>query len=267
MCELGAGDGEFATRRAQNNQNDCWLINELKFNRAAAIVARCVLTQLTNTATIAGRADAFLKALPDESLDGCFVNFPQPPTQVCITTEPQLYDGRHMLDLPLFSELARVLKPSAAITIATDNASYVDLLVAIAKLVNAKSSSISLLPSDNQSFVTVHMPQTTEENTYFDRLWQTGCSQHAQARRRFLIRLYKQQIEERKKKRRRIIVRKCDEENASQLITTTPTTHRLLSSPSPEESSSARSEPLSNKKEGKKKRKKKKKARDGRYTE
>ena len=203
LCiELGAGDGEFAARRAKSSEEERWIANEVRVDRTAAIVGRIALENIHNLATICGPALAMLAKTKPRSVAKCFVRFPEPPIQV---TGDADYDGRHMLDAVLFRRLADVLQFHGELEILTDNPSYARLLLDIVRRVNmglsdgrfhsidGSSSSQKKkkmrTPLTEKDGLRVDIVDPGTDDTYFDRLWRTGVSQHSDNKRRFLLHL------------------------------------------------------------------------------
>lgn len=206
--EVGAGDGEWAARRASTPPSNmwAWVACECRHDRAAAMVARVALASIENLGVVHADAATCLETFADDALDACYANFPQPPTQVSATDKPaSAYDGHHMLDSPFFTLLGRVLKPRGAVCIVTDNAWYARLLVRVAKHVDPcdevfrtpiahgyatlDAHGRKIVYQGNLSRLVGHFEDSSA--TYFDRLWRTGISRHASKTDRFVLYLRK----------------------------------------------------------------------------
>ena len=207
LClELGSGDGEFAARRAQAAPTqEFWIANEMRIDRTAAIVARCV--SHSNLAAVAGPAHPLLASAKPGSISRCFVSFPEPPVQTqSLNGDVSQYDGRHMLDSWLFVLLARAIAPDGELSIVTDNAWYARLLVDVLHEATTAFQSTSAehpqrAPLLEKHDIRVDIVDPGPDETYFDRLWRTGVSQHSDHRRRYLLHLIRQQEEENTNKR------------------------------------------------------------------
>lgn len=207
--EVGAGDGEWAARRASTPPSNmwAWIACECRHDRAAAMIARGALDNIDNLGVIHADAATCLETFADAALDACYANFPQPPTQISAADKPaSAYDGQHMLDSPFFTRLSRILKPAGALCIVTDNAWYARLLIRVAKHADPCDDvfrtpivpGCASLDAVGRKIVyrgelcrlVGHFEDSSA--TYFDRLWRTGISQHAATTERFVLYLRKE---------------------------------------------------------------------------
>lgn len=198
--ELGAGDGEWATRRAATTPWR-WMACEARYDRAAKALATAALRDVKSLGIVHGYAGACLKTFPEATLDKCFANFPEPPVQTGTADDPAAYEARHMLDAELFREVARVLKTDGTFVIVTDNSWYARLLLRIAAgcFVTPPLPAATDYKVIHGAGVRLHVGRLgpavghfdDAASTYFDRLWRTGLSKHAAKADRFVLYLQK----------------------------------------------------------------------------
>jgi len=212
LClELGAGDGEWAAKRAAANDS-VWVVNEYRHDRAAVVLARGALAGLGNVCVAVSDAHTLVARLAASSANRVFVSYPEPPVQTAAAGVEEDYDGRHMLDRPLMRDLGRVLLPGTGfVTIVTDNEWYSKLLLKLLTDLNASefqdrpffspmlvaassSESYSQIAQSPDGLLRVYagrpglaVGHAELAATYFDRLWRTGLSKHSKRAQRFIV--------------------------------------------------------------------------------
>ena len=202
--ELGCGDGEWAAARAGDRPDEAWLCCEWRHDRAAAVVGRAALSRLANLGVARGAALPLVAALGAASVDRVYANFPEPPAQTGAVDGD--FDGRHMLDGPCLHAVAKALRPGGALTVVTDNEWYARLSADAAAAVGGWATpALTSAPGERyvrhyaRGAVAVyagapgpavgHGAVSAAGDSFFDRLWRRGVSQHASAGDRYVLHL------------------------------------------------------------------------------
>lgn len=118
FIEYCSGNGAWIADKAAASAQQNWVAVEKRFVRARKIASKVHNKQLKNLLTVCAEAYQVTKLyLPTDSVEGVFVNFPDP--------WPKRRHARHRLIQPAFlDELHRILKKEGSVTIATDDADY-----------------------------------------------------------------------------------------------------------------------------------------------
>lgn len=122
--EYCSGNGAWILEKAIQNPLDHWVAVEKKFERVRKIWAKLQNLQVPNLIIICGEAVTFSRYyLPEHSVDGIYVNFPDPWPK-----------GRHaknrLLQEPFVGELSRIVKKKGKSILVTDDPPYSEQMIA-----------------------------------------------------------------------------------------------------------------------------------------
>lgn len=172
FLEVCSGSGEWAVSRAQEDSNSNWVALEIRFERVYDIWSRAVFGLVDNLLAICGDARPVVgECMPEQSIQECFVNFPEPPVWA---------ESKHvLLDAAFFTKVHRALVNDGYLTICTDDEG-------VCKSTAKELSSIPNL--FHSTFDTAYSTKVPEDygTSYFDRLWKNG-----ERRKRFFFRYRK----------------------------------------------------------------------------
>lgn len=156
FIEYCSGNGAWVLEKARE-KNAFWLAVEKKFDRVSKVWAKMQNLNLDNLIIVCGEALTFSQNyLPASSIDGIFINFPDP--------WPKAKHAKNRLIQPPFvAELARILKPGAAMMLVTDDPPYAQQV--IEKMQENRAFVAAFAPPH---FVTDWKDYGT---SYFDSLW------------------------------------------------------------------------------------------------
>ena len=120
VLEIGFGRGEFLLHLAEQQPETAFLGVEYSAKRVLKLARRLALTPLRNIRLIEARAEELIAdALPDASLSGCWVNFPDP--------WPKKRHFKRRLIQPAFVAALRArLVPGGLLRVATDHPGYAE---------------------------------------------------------------------------------------------------------------------------------------------
>lgn len=118
IIEYCSGNGTWIADRALKNPETNWVAVEMKFDRVRKIWSKMKNHQISNLFIICGEALTVSKHyFKDQVFSGAYINFPDP--------WPKKRHAKHRLMREEFtSEVKRVLKPGAVLTLVTDDADY-----------------------------------------------------------------------------------------------------------------------------------------------
>lgn len=121
--EFCSGNGEWIAEMAKKSPECNWIAVERDFDRARKIWLKIFRRKLNNLFVVFGEGLTFSKYyLPDASVSGVFVNFPDP--------WPKRRHAKHRIINGAFvQEMSRILCKTNPITLVTDDAAYSDLIV------------------------------------------------------------------------------------------------------------------------------------------
>ena len=217
--EVGSGFGSWIVEKARAHPDTNYVAVELRADRVGSTIARATGGgRPKNLCIVGSECSAFLEQrVAPGTVATFYANHPEPPTQTvdphrvqriasggAATDEPS-----HMLTSTTLAAMARCLVPTGAILLTTDNRNYARLLLATAQKVMRNNKLLrSMTPEEAREqyalqpvddvwgsggTTTVHLYQhpraTTNGSSYFDRLWQSGASQHAERSVRFCVAL------------------------------------------------------------------------------
>jgi tRNA (guanine-N7-)-methyltransferase len=111
--EIGFGGGEHLAAEADANPNTGYIGCEAFLNGIAKALALIESGSLSNVRLYNGDARAVIEALPQASLDGVYLLYPDPWPK-------RRHHGRRFLSSEGLARLARVLRPGAELRFATD---------------------------------------------------------------------------------------------------------------------------------------------------
>ncbi|KAL9181072.1 hypothetical protein ACHAXT_009877 [Thalassiosira profunda] len=216
--ELGAGSGDWAALQAELNPSGNYVTVELRADRVAQTFAKCQLRQpqpLKNLCCVGSECGSFLRHRVEQGSAGTvFVNHPEPPTQTTTSNDSAGGEPAHMLNSQTILSAARCLQPNGEgrLIVVTDNVIYARLICETITRVQEEANLVGLPPRNIrdlrriQSFggssihlyegkpcesIGHHVDQRGRAGgtSYFDRLWRTGATKHADMRKRFIIAL------------------------------------------------------------------------------
>ncbi len=184
--EICSGAGEWAVAQARADTASNYVTLELRHDRVYQTFFRALCAQTLNVCAIGGDANVVLKNhLSPATFSHVFINHPEPPQQ----TGGKGSEGKHLLTLDFFDQVARVLKPGGQITIVTDNVWYARFLVkalstaphprALTAVDMPNSSGCKSVIEEGEFKAYVGKPSPAcghaiDASSYFDRLWKRG---------------------------------------------------------------------------------------------
>ena len=163
--EYCSGNGDWIAQKALDFPEHNWIAVEKRFDRVRKIWSKLKNHRIPNLLIVCGEALAFTQYyLKDHSLDGCFINFPDP--------WPKGKHAKHRLFQSAFvHELKRVVRAEAKLTIATDDDRWVG------QICNALLQEETFHPIFAHPHYIVDWPGYG--SSYFDQLWrQKGKTIH-----------------------------------------------------------------------------------------
>ena len=189
--EICSGTGDWVCAQASADTDAHWVALELRHDRAYNILTKAIIEDIPNLSLLRGDAMRILPHIPDGSVHGLFVNYPEPPQKTGRSEESggAVSEGAHLLDEAFFRSVGRVLTSKGSLTILTDNLWYAKLLVRVIADTAAESGLRSLSPDKcaehpvEFSIDEVHLfrgvpgsahGHVAESSSYFDRLWKKG---------------------------------------------------------------------------------------------
>ena len=120
--EIGFGGGEHLTAQAAQHPDKGFLGAEPFINGIAGLLDHIDKQKLSNVRIFPDDARALLDALPDHSIDRCFILFPDPWPK-------KRHAERRFIGPENLQHLARILKPDAELQLATDDAKLVHWMI------------------------------------------------------------------------------------------------------------------------------------------
>lgn len=116
-CELGSGSGGHLIARASADPQNLYLGFELRYKRTVRTAEKAALQGLSNLLVV--RSNAFLlpKILPPDSLDGVFINFPDPWAK-------RRWQKHRLLNEDFMNELRPLIKLGGLLSYKTDHQEY-----------------------------------------------------------------------------------------------------------------------------------------------
>ncbi|MBV8799347.1 MAG: tRNA (guanosine(46)-N7)-methyltransferase TrmB [Alphaproteobacteria bacterium] len=117
--EVGFGGGEHLIWQAQHHPDIGLIGAEPYVNGVVKLLSQLEATSLANIRIYCSDAREILEALPDASLGRVFILFPDPWPK-------RRHHKRRFIQMDMLNQLARVLKPSAELRFASDDADYAE---------------------------------------------------------------------------------------------------------------------------------------------
>lgn len=186
--EICSGAGEWAVAQAQADKASDYITLELRHDRVYQTFYRAVCAHTSNVCAIGGDANIVLaQHITPDSLANVFINHPEPPQQTGALHAGS--EGKHLLTLEFFNQVARVLQPGGQITIVTDNVWYARFLVrllgtaphprALTGVELDPKSGCKTVEEEGGYKVYLGKPgnscgHAVDASSYFDRLWKRG---------------------------------------------------------------------------------------------
>ncbi len=157
-CELGCGSGGYLLQIAKAYPDMLFLGFEIRYKRAYKAAEKAARAGLSNVVIVRAVAQTLPKLFPIQSLDGLFVNFPDPWAK-------KKWKKHRLLNPTFIAELASLLKPDGFLSYKTDHSSY------FAETVDLLNSS----PAWELAVTTLDLHKTTEparlQRTEFENLF------------------------------------------------------------------------------------------------
>jgi len=120
--EIGFGAGEHLLALARAHPNTGFIGCEPYINGLSSLLAAIEAEKIDNIRVFADDANRLIQALPDGSVDRCFLLFPDP--------WPKLrHHRRRFIQPKSVSELARIMAPGGELRVASDDAPLVDWML------------------------------------------------------------------------------------------------------------------------------------------
>ncbi|MDC0357733.1 tRNA (guanosine(46)-N7)-methyltransferase TrmB [Oligoflexia bacterium] len=116
-CEIGSGSGMHLLERAQNNPDSFYVGFELRYKRAYKTAQKGERRGIKNSYVFRGDAALMFDLFPTSSLDGIYVNFPDP-------WDKKRWEKHRVLHDTFFEKLYPFLKPDGFFSYKTDHKSY-----------------------------------------------------------------------------------------------------------------------------------------------
>ncbi|MCB0310202.1 MAG: hypothetical protein KDD42_03140 [Bdellovibrionales bacterium] len=116
-CDLGCGSGGFTLAHATRFPQSLFIGVELRYKRCFRLAEKAELAGVNNLIAIRSDVLRTLAALPEHSLDGAYVNFPDPWSK-------RRWKKHRLLDQEFFMAIKRVLKAGAFFSLKTDHLDY-----------------------------------------------------------------------------------------------------------------------------------------------
>ncbi len=215
--ELGSGSGDWCVTQSKLNPNANYVTVELRADRVAQTFFKCI-TQSTwkNMCCVGSDCGSFLRDRVSSShCRTIFVNHPEPPTQTYDDDSSE--EPAHMLNSTNLRLAANCLEKGGKgrLVVVTDNLIYARFLCRTISRVMVDESLVGLHPSEARDLRTVdsfYVGNSSSKlwlyegkpsssighfdakeldgkggSSYFDRLWRTGVSQHADAKKRYIV--------------------------------------------------------------------------------
>lgn len=116
--EVGFGSGEHLAAQAKANPGVGFIGCEPFINGVAQLVRTMETEKIANIRIFADDARQLIDALPDRSIDRCFILFPDPWPK-------RRHHRRRIVSPETLAELARILQDSARLRLASDHREYI----------------------------------------------------------------------------------------------------------------------------------------------
>jgi pentatricopeptide repeat protein len=196
--EICAGAGEWAASQAQHDKEAAnWVTLELRHGRVYQTFVRMVMERVNNLCVIGGDANVVMKHhIAPASMHNVYINHPEPPQQTGSRDGSQ---ADHLLSSKFLSSIGDALVEGGLLCICTDNHWYAELLCntisGLSKYTSLTSRSSGGMSVYNEvSGITLFsgVPNAAcgvpvVASSYFDRMFQSGLSNHAAAFDRWSI--------------------------------------------------------------------------------
>jgi tRNA (guanine-N7-)-methyltransferase len=119
FCELGSGSGRFLLEHAKLNKNALFIGFEIRFKRIYRTAEKAEKINLSNILLLQTRAETLAQLFPENTLDGIYVNFPDP-------WEKPRWHKHRLLNATYLDNIHTCLKPGAFLSYKTDHQEYFD---------------------------------------------------------------------------------------------------------------------------------------------
>jgi tRNA (guanine-N7-)-methyltransferase len=119
FLELGSGSGAHLLEQAERHGDALWVGVELRFKRLVRTVEKAQKKGIQNLVVVRADGMCISELFGGESLDGVFINFPDP-------WDKRRWRKHRMLGEELLSQLATLLKEGGILSFKTDHRDYFD---------------------------------------------------------------------------------------------------------------------------------------------
>lgn len=128
--DVGFGRGEVLIDLARRHPERAWLGVEVSRKRVGKTARRLLRAELQNARLVHAPAEFLLeRVLPEGSISECWINFPDPWPK-------KRHHKRRLIRSEVVVRLARVLRPGAALHVATDHVGYRDWIAEVLESAN-----------------------------------------------------------------------------------------------------------------------------------
>ena len=141
LLEIGCGAGEHVNYQAEQHPNVGYIAVEPFLNGRARLIVDAVEQGHDNIRVSDRDVRTFLPKFPKDALDGVYILYPDPWPKA-------RHEKRRLIQADFLSDLARVMKPDAALRIASDDPQYQEWIWDVCQA----SPYFSVLPGDRHDY-------------------------------------------------------------------------------------------------------------------
>lgn len=164
ICEIGSGAGNHLVEVAKRNPGTCCVGFEYRFKRAVRTLEKAEKKGVSNVYVVRGDWHDYSGLLPPASIDGMYINFPDP-------WEKRRQQKHRLLSLDLLEKLGGLLRKGGFVSIKTDHESYFQdflklletnktfsLVESTTNLANSEFAATSIATEFEQLFLAQKLP-------------------------------------------------------------------------------------------------------------
>ena len=153
--EICSGLGHWIIEKCKEDPTTLWIASEIRFDRSFEILVTSFLAGISNILVLSGDVNRLVPFLPDESMRGIYINFPEPPAWHEASNDSK----SDLLSREFISALPCRLAEGGSVRILTDNGSYAATVLTRMREIQ-EDASVRTFKSEGSS--------------YFDRMFQRG---------------------------------------------------------------------------------------------
>jgi tRNA (guanine-N7-)-methyltransferase len=124
VVDVGFGRGELLQELARSAPESAYLGIEYSMKRVLKLTRRLARSEIDGVRLVLASAEAAVRELPEGSVAGFWVNFPDPWPK-------KRHHRRRLLQAPFVHELATRLAPGGFLEVATDHEEYAEWIAAV----------------------------------------------------------------------------------------------------------------------------------------